>query len=391
MASREFVASKRLLKACVAAGVAVGAAVVLAVSGAAQAASTPGWRFAAVYPQSDGTWSVSASGAANAWAVSQQYSSSCDMCLFTAHWNGGKWQTISAPPGLRHQSNAIVGFAAVAATTGERAWIFAWGEENDLATTELSAVEWTGTSWSAIHNFPGSPELTAAAASGPGDVWGFVAAGSRGQTPRAVHYNGKRWSQVPIAVNVFQASSSAAAGDWVTGTAAAQPGRIEVLHWAKGAWRNVALPKISVPKGEQMQPGYIAAVTPASVWASLTVESLTVEGRVTTVLLHWNGRAWSKVPLPNGVNIYGLASDGHGGFWVASYKVNEPGVLLTGLAMYHYAGGHWTRAALPAKHGLVTNLEGGNMQLIPGTRSILANATLFGSAAFEGAILKYGP
>lgn len=79
----------------------MGAAVVLAISGAAQAASAPGWRFAAVYPQSGGIWSVSASGAANAWAVGQQ-SSSCDMCLFTAHWNGGKWQTISAPSGLRH-------------------------------------------------------------------------------------------------------------------------------------------------------------------------------------------------------------------------------------------------------------------------------------------------
>jgi hypothetical protein len=391
MASRGVRALKRPLKACAAAGVAVGAAVVLALSGPAQAASTPGWRFAAVYPQSDGTWSVSASGAANAWAVGQQYSSSCDMCLFTAHWNGGKWQTIPAPAALRHQVNAIVGFAAVAATAGERAWIFAWGGEAELGTSELSAVEWTGTSWSAVHNFPGSPSLTAAAASGPGDVWGFGVTGSRGQTPWAVHYNGKRWSQVAIPVNVTEASGSAAAGDWVTGTSAAQPARIEVLRWSTGAWRNVPLPKISVPEGEQMQPGYIAAVSPTSVWASVVAASPTVEGRVTYVLLHWNGRAWSKVPLPKGVNVYGLAGDGHGGAWVASYKVNEPGVYLAGLAMYHYAGGRWTRDAVPVLRGLDTNLQSGNMELIPGTRSVLASATMFGSASIEGGILKYGP
>ena len=368
------------------------AALVLAVSGAAQAAGTPGWRFAPVYPQSDGIWSVSASGAANAWAVGQQsFTSSCDMCLFTAHWNGRKWQTIATPPGLLHQINRVVGYTAVAATAGKRAWVFAWGEYNELGTTELSAVEWTGTSWSPVHNFPGSPSLTTAIASGPADVWGFGATGSRGQTPWAVHYNGKRWSQVAIPVSVSQASGSAAAGDWVTGTLAAQSGRVEILRWNKGAWRNVALPKISVPKGEQMLPGLIAAATPTSVWATVIVSSPTVEGRVTTVLLHWNGSAWSKVPIPKGVNVYGLASDGHGGFWVASYTVNEPGVRLAGLVMYHYAGGHWTHVAVPVKPGFVTNLEGGNMQLIPGTRSVLASATLLGSRAIEGAILRYGP
>jgi hypothetical protein len=111
----------------------------------------------------------------------------------------------------------------------------------------------------------------------------------------------------------------------------------------------------------------------------------------TTVLLHWNGRAWSKVPLPKGVNVYGLASDGHAGFWVASCTVNKPGVLLAGLVMYHYSGGQWARAAVPIKSGLVTNLIGDNMQLIPGTRSVLANAIVYGSAVTEGAILKYGP
>jgi hypothetical protein len=59
--------------------------------------------------------------------------------------------------------------------------------------------------------------------------------------------------------------------------------------------------------------------------------------------------------------------------------------------MYHYSGGHWTHVPAPVKSGFVTNLEGGNMQLIPGTRSVLANATLISSRAFEGAILKYGP
>jgi hypothetical protein len=377
---------KRLLKASVATGIAVSAAVVLAISGAAQAASTPGWRFAPVYPQSDGIFSVSASSAANAWAVGQGSTGSpCDMCLFTTHWNGKEWRAIATPKGLLDGPDTIAGNAAVAATAGERAWVFAWRVAGEPGTSELSAVEWTGTSWSPVHDFPGSPSLTTATASGPDDVWVF------GGGAWAAHYNGRSWSRVAIPVSASQASGSAVAGDWVTGTVAAQPKHVEVLHWSKGAWRNVPLPAISVPKGEQMLPGFIAAATPASVWSSLLVGPPTGTGHVITVLLHWNGRAWSKVALPNGVNVYGLASDGHGGFWVASYTVNKPGVLLAGLVMYHYSGGHWARVVVPVKSGLVTNLTGGNMQLIPGTRSVLASATLFGSRGIEGAILKYGP
>ena len=377
-----------------AAGVAVGAAAVLAVSGA-QAAGTPGWRFAAVYTQVSYLQSVSASSAANAWAVGQTGAGqhSCDLCLFTSHWNGKTWQTIAQPAGIPYPQ--VIGSAA-AATTGARAWVFvvSMAPEDEGGESAVAAVEWTGRSWSAVHDFAGAPGLSTATASGPDDVWGFGTTGSSGQTPWAVRYNGKCWSQVAIPVIPYQASGSAAAGDWVTGTAAAQPTRVEVVHWNKGAWRNVALPKISVPKGQQTLPGLIAAASPASVWATVEVGPASGAGQLTYVLLHWNGRAWSKVPLPKGVNVYGLASDGHGGSWVASYTVAKPGVIFSGLVMYHYAGGRWTHVRAPAKSGYVTNLIGGNMELIPGTRSVLATAILNPvslSGMSEGAILKYGP
>jgi hypothetical protein len=332
--------------------------------------------------------SVSASSAANAWVVGQTDL----LTLFTSHWNGKTWQTIAPPEGLMYPQ--VIG-AAAAATTGARAWVFvvSMAPEDEGGESAVAAVEWTGTSWSAVHNFAGSPGLSIAVASGPDDVWGFGTTGSASQTPWAVHYNGKRWSPVAIPVIPYQASGTAAAGDWVTGPVVGQSTRVEVLHWSKGAWRNVALPRISVPKGEQTLPGLIAAASPASVWATVEVGPPSGAGRLTYVLLHWNGRAWSKVPLPKGVNVYGLASDGHGGSWVASYTVNEPGVNFSGLVMYHYSDGHWTHVPAPATPGFVTNLISGNMRLIPGTRSVLAIATLNPSRAdmFEGAILKYGP
>jgi hypothetical protein len=267
-----------------------------------------------------------------------------------------------------------VGSAAVAATAGARAWVFLWGEYAALGTTQLAAVEWTGTSWSAMHNFAASPSLSTAIASGPNDVWGFGTTGSRNQTPWAVHYNGKSWSQVSIPVIPSQASGSAAAGDWVTGTVAAQPKLVELLHWSKGAWRNVVLPKIAVPNGDQMFPGAVDAATVADIWVTVSVGPSAGRGPVTAVLLHWNGKAWSKAAVPKGVSLSSVASDGHGGAWMAADGVAS--------AIYHYSGGRWTHVPDPVRADLQSDLE-----LIPGTRSVLATAELSG---YKAAILKYG-
>jgi len=380
------------MAAVLTAGMAV--AVALAVS-APRGAATPGWRLVATYtPDTPYMAAVSATGAENAWALglSGPWCTGCD--LFVSHWNGKKWQTIAdwgaRPPGIGGSySNQVTG-ASVAALAGGRAMIVVASTDQHLGGSWVDAVEWTGTSWSAVHRFAGSPGDVIA--SGPGDVWAFE---SGNATPWADHYDGKSWSRVPFPVNVTQASGSAAAGSWVTGTVAAQPARVAVLHWSKGAWRNVALPPVTVPNGDQMMPGLIApALSPASVWATVRVGPAKGAGHVTTILLHWNGKAWTKVPVPEGLNPGSLASDGHGGAWMTSnvmYHYSDP--WMTSDAMYHYSGGRWTHDPVPVKSGYATTLQG-DLELIPGTRSVLAAAELQATPVgfpTEGAIVKYGP
>jgi hypothetical protein len=183
-------------------------------------------------------------------------------------------------------------------------------------------------------------------------------------------------------VIVSQASGNAAAGDWITGTAAAQPKRVELRHWTKGTWRNAVLPKIAVPRGDQMFPGAVDAATPCDIWVTVRVGPSAGRGAVTAVLLHWNGKAWSKAAVPKGVSPGTLASDGHGGAWMVS---NQPALVI-----YHYSGGRWTHAPGPVKSGCVTGLQG-DLEHIPGTRSVLAVADLSCKNSWEGATLKYGP
>jgi hypothetical protein len=94
---------KRVLRTFIAIALTAGAAVALAVSGA-QASGTPGWRFVAVYPQELEMASVSATSATNAWAVGH----TGDLQLFTTHWNGKKWQTITEPRSLGSGVNSKV-------------------------------------------------------------------------------------------------------------------------------------------------------------------------------------------------------------------------------------------------------------------------------------------
>jgi hypothetical protein len=342
---------------------AAGVAVALAVSGA-QAAATPGWRVVATYRQTSLT-AVSATGAANAWAAGVS-GGCCD--LLVGHWNGKKWETIAVPSSIGGGwTNQVTG-ASVAAIADGRAMILVASTDEELGTSWVDALEWRGRSWSAVHAFADSPGD--AIASGPDDVWGFDSG-----TASADHYNGTSWSQVSIPMIVAQASGDPGAGDWATGTVAAQPKRVELLHWNKGAWRNAALPKIAVPTGDQMFPGAVDAATLADIWVTVGVGPSAGRGPVTAVLLHWNGKAWSKVAVPNGISLSSLASDGHGGAWMTSDTAAP--------VMYHYSGGRWTHVPRPVKTDLQSDLE-----LIPGTQSVLSTAEVSGSA---GAILKYGP
>jgi hypothetical protein len=363
---------KRVLGTSVATVLAAGVVVALAVSGA-EAATTPGWRIVTTYPQAQSMTAVSASDAANAWAVGLS-GGCCD--LLVSHWNGKKWDTIAPPSGIGGGwTNQVIG-ASVAAIAGGRAMFFVESTDEELSNVWVVAFEWGGKSWSAVQGFADLPGD--AIASGPDDVWGFD---SSNGTPSAVHYNGASWSQVSIPVSVSQASGNAAAGDWVTGTVVAQPKRVELLHWSKGVWRNAVLPKIAVPKGDQMFPGAVDAATLADIWVTLSVGPSSGRGPVTAVLLHWNGKAWSKAGVPKGLNLGSLASDGHGGAWMTSD---------TGAVIYHYSGGRWTHVSGPAKSGYRTALQS-DLELIPGTRSVLAVAGLFNTVTSEGAILKYGP
>jgi hypothetical protein len=110
--------------------------------------------------------------------------------------------------------------------------------------------------------------------------------------------------------------------------------------------------------------------------------------------VHWNGTSWTRVSLPFGGHpITGkpLASDGHGGIWLV-VNIGTGKNLTTWFA--HYAGGKWTKTAVPDVPRSLPPPLGQTMpdQLawIPGTRSLWATGEV-DSLDLTTAVLKYGP
>jgi hypothetical protein len=112
-----------------------------------------------------------------------------------------------------------------------------------------------------------------------------------------------------------------------------------VEHWNGHGWGK--LPAVDL---HGLAPGTVAASSPSDVWLFQT-------GPVSAV--HWNGTAWSKQSLPSWVlrgnlaleaNIY-AADFGKGGMWVFSFgttSMNEKSAFAA-----RYRDGQWSKSYLP--------------------------------------------
>jgi hypothetical protein len=352
----------------------------------ANAASSPGWRISKVLPVSSDLDSVAATAAGDAWAAGFSCGNPCgDSSLLVDRWNGTAWRRISAPSDVP----ASIGSAVVAASSASNAWVFA-GISGSAGHTDV--LHWTGHAWGSTTQFPDLSAITTAVAPSPTDAWAF------GQitfpfSPYAAHYDGTSWVQVPFPINPARASASSASDVWVIGetVVTSGPGQVTIEHWDGQSWQEVALPPVTLPAGDSLQPADILAITPDNVWADAFVmagQGEMVRVAPGTVLLHWNGTVWSQVTVPYPTyQPNSLAQDGHGGLWLsvdgdASENYNP--------YLVHDVNGHWHRIAVPAVAGDTTQL--GRLSWIPGTHSVWAagNAIQTTSGTSQGIILKNG-
>jgi hypothetical protein len=338
----------------------------LAASGHASAALSRGRDLPRANAAAEGEdlLGVSAVSATDAWAVGYKCSNAeCSepnltYRTLTEHWNGTAWSTVASPNPAA--SDQLTGVSAVSATD-------AWAVGNGSSGGTI--LHWNGSKWATTPEPDGSTAyfLDGVTAISATDAW--AVGDDSGQT-LILHWNGTKWSQVaspspsPINNNLLYGVSAASATDaWAVGRyvpSSAAPFSNLTEHWNGSKWSEVASPS---PGATTNALFGVSTLTPTDAWA--VGESLAVQpGQLRTVVLRWNGTAWTRVASPDPGSSFnvldGVSAVSACDAWaVGNYSSTKGDTART--LILRWNGTDWTRVPSPSpnpnKSG-VNNLAG---------------------------------
>jgi hypothetical protein len=185
---------------------------------------------------------------------------------------------------------------------------------------------------------------------------------------QVVRWNGRRWSLVSVPDQggatttvldeLVGVSCTAPASCWAVGSSAGAGSAAQlnqVLHWNGRRWSLVSVPQpggttassVSVLVG-------VSCPARASCWA---VGSYVRDASAPQLnqVLHWNGRKWSRVsvPSPSGFSeLFGVSCPAPGSCWAVGAYLTYVGSQLTALNQaLHWNGRRWSLVAVPDQDG----------------------------------------
>jgi hypothetical protein len=261
---------------------------------------------------------------------------------------------------------------AVAAVSANNVW--AVGCSGTCHGPDSLILHWNGKTWSKVASpdpQAGFDELTGVSAVSARNVWavGYACTIADCGTYRTlvVHWNGKKWSTVaspdPSTVsNLLYGVTAVSATDvWAAGTetpgASTVPSTTLVLHWNGKKWSRVHSPTAS--KASTTLYG-VSAASATDVWAvgndciGCGAPGITAD----TFTMHWNGKRWSRVasPSPNAGNniLFGVSAVKPDDAWAVG-DTNGPSHLSA--LILHWNGQKWSQAASASPGSSFDNLN----------------------------------
>jgi hypothetical protein len=291
---------------------------------------------------------VAATSARNAWAVGGVVTNGKTLIL---HGNGTTWSRVPSPTPA-----PLTELYAVAATSARNAWAVGGGGG---APGKTIILHWNGTAWKAVPSPTpaGGGTLFGVAATSARNAWAVGCAGDCGQEAGGVktlilHWNGTAWTRVPspspgVDTSLSSVTAVSAGSAWAVGCTAlcflssASP-RTVILRWNGTAWTRVPSPaaaRVGVLNG-------VAATSASNVWAvGCTGHCFGPMATTTTMIVHWNGTAWRLVaspdPAPNSV-LTAVAATSASNAWAVGYTRTGFKTLIA-----HWNGARWTRVPSP--------------------------------------------
>jgi hypothetical protein len=295
-----------------AASVAVVALVPVAQAGPALASS--GWSVVPAPPSGQGGFvtGISAPTATDAWAVGD-----AGRGAFADHWNGTSWSQVAIPAfSCTVTTKCWVRLSSVSATAAD-AWVLGTYSPRGYGFVGHFALYWNGSGWTTSTS-PG----TALADLGPGSAYAL-------NGPFLETWNGTSWATTYDLPN----PPGPAEGDLTT----------------------------------------ISATSASDIWIAGTYDPAYSSQSYDTYSLHWNGSAWTEIPMPvpsssdplfdyqinaidaiSPTNVWAVGDSGDN---VATYNSSAGGGTPSGTLIEHYNGTSWSIVSSPAT-GTVPSLSG---------------------------------
>lgn len=264
------------------------------------------------------------------------------------------WSVVPSP----NQNPAENRLLDVDALAANDAWAVGFGLPANQTNQVSVLLRWNGQQWSLFdHPRPvANNRLNAVDALGGNDVW---AVGSAGGYPFTTRWNGTRWSTVPAPRPGIASSFSgvkAFAGNlaWAVGGTNLGNFRSSLLtmRWNGSSWTEIPTPAAIAANSNLYD---VDGVSPDDMWAvGLQLESIISPiGPYRPVALHWNGQAWSVVPLPaiaENARLEGVVALATNDVWAVGAKGPSAGGPWAPLLL-HWNGSAWSQVAAPVAAG----------------------------------------
>jgi hypothetical protein len=322
------------------------------VRDAAPAARGPAWHRVlslANNPVSnpDGTYvrfdAVVATGKTTGWAFRSDSAVAYERVGVTA------WRKVAFPGGT--------GTVEAAAATSPSS---VWAAYDSTSGGQVS--HWNGRRWTPVKTFPAA--VTGITTLGPNDVW--VYGGVRSDGTGVWHYNGRTWTEVSDTL-----SGGSALSDRNVWAYSYEDNTVD--HWDGRKWTATSVASlVGPPSHRPPQVTGVIALAPGNVYATGISAATPIGGPL--VVLHYNGRGWTKVAGGFGSHReQRMVSDGRGGLWLAAdASVGGQGAVL------HYSGGKLTEVSIPAPASLPVLPF--SLSLIRGTGGLLVGGVQYVTA-----------
>jgi hypothetical protein len=274
------------------------------------------------------------------------------------HWDGTAWSQV-ASPNRAASSSYLTG---VAADSPADVWAVGSYITNKTSRAGTLAMHWDGTAWSRVTiPSPGKHGsfLEAVTAVSPTDAWAVgYAEGSARQVGLVLHWDGTAWSKVtipspgPASNYLYDVDADSPADAWAVGTYTNHAGldKTLVVHWNGTAWSRVASPS---PGKSGATLNAVTAISATSAWAvgdyCPASGGCTGAPQLDTLVLQWNGTAWSQAasPSPGYANLLNDVSfySATGGWAVGTYGKKPAGASKT--LILGWNGTTWSQVKSP--------------------------------------------